>query len=462
MKQTKMAQILVSWLISCLLLWSLLVSPVLAEPSGVEITFFHSNTCPHCLKEKPVLEEIARLNEEVELNSYEVQEQPQIWQEFRQQHQLKSAAVPRTIIGDQQFVGYSEGRGKLEYNPVYQGYIGYHNQIMAAIEAELGHPLTLAVVQPDAAATPNSSLPWQILSLPVFYLLIYLIAQRLRLWRKLPWGWSLIAVTVVSLFGFFAATPDVAIKEFAQSLPFPLFVTLIALADGFNPCAFTVLIILLSLLTHTRSRQQMAVIGSTFVATSAVMYFGFIMAMIFLGSLFLAQYGAVAMVLLGIIVAIAGLINLKDYFWFKQGFSLSLSSQQQLTFSKKARKISRQLQGGTKNKGMLFAALGGTIILGVFVNIIELGCTAILPAVYMTSLIQYCSSNLWLCAVWWTAVYAVVYIIPLVAILANFIYSFKSSRLSTTQGRRLKLVAGIFMLFFGLAMVFQPELLTFS
>ena len=458
-------KLLVSLVISCLIIFMFLTSPVLAESEIVDIDFFHSKTCPHCLKQKPVLEEVARLNTEIKLHAYEVSEQPQIWQNFLQQHHLKSEAVPRTVIGDKQFIGYSESDGKLEYNQIYQGYIGYKNQIIAAIEAELGHPVNLAVTEiPQTDGVFNSSLPWQILSLPIFYLLGYslLIKKFSTNTRKSWFSLGLIAVILISLFWFFSATSDVAIKEFAQSLPFPLFVSTIALADGFNPCAFTVLIILLSLLTHTRSRKQMALIGSTFVATSGIMYFVFIMAMVLVGSLFLEQYGAIAMLVLGIVVTIAGLINLKDYFWFKQGFSLSLSAQQQLAVSKKASQISKKLKAGEQNKTIFLTALGGTILLGIFVNIIELGCTAILPAVYMTSLLQYCSSNLWLCSIFWTAIYALVYIIPLVAILVNFIYSFKSSRLSEAQGKVLKLTAGIFMLFFGLLMIFQPELLTFS
>jgi len=48
-----------------------------------------------------------------------------------------------------------------------------------------------------------------------------------------------------------------------------------------------------------------------------------------------------------------------------------------------------------------------------------------------------------------------------VLILSNFIYSFESTRMSETQGRRLKLLGGVFMLFFGLVMVFKPDLLVF-
>ncbi|MDJ0568018.1 MAG: hypothetical protein QNJ53_03125 [Pleurocapsa sp. MO_192.B19] len=456
---------LVFLVICCLISLVTFISPVLAGQEAVDIYFFHSKTCPHCLKQKPLMESVAQLNSEISLHAYEVSEQPQIWQDFLKQNQLKSEAVPRTVIGDKQFIGYSESDGELEYNQVYQGYIGYKNQIITAIETELGHRVNLGVT---GASENNygfsSSLPWQILVLPILYLLAYPLVMKkfFTHQKKFSFGLGLIAVIVISLFWFFSVTPDVAIKEFAQSLPFPLFVSTIALADGFNPCAFTVLIILLSLLTHTRSRKQMAVVGSTFVATSAIMYFIFIMAMVLVGSLFLEQYGTIAMLLLGSVVAIVGVINLKDYFFFKQGFSLSLSSKQQLAVSKKASQISRELKAGEKNKTMLFTALGGTILLAIFVNIIELGCTAILPAVYMTSLLQYCSSNLWLCAAFWTAIYALIYIIPLVVILANFIYSFKSSRLSESQGKMLKLTAGIFMLFFGLLMIFKPELLTFS
>ncbi|VEP14112.1 conserved membrane hypothetical protein [Hyella patelloides LEGE 07179] len=465
MKLRDYQKFLISIIIYCLVTFISFTTPVLAVESAVDIYFFHSKTCPHCLKQKPVMEDVAQLNNEIKLHAYEVSEQSTIWQDFLKQHQLKSEAVPRTVIGDKQFIGYSESDGELEYNQVYQGYIGYKNQIISAIETELGHPVNLAITEvPEIDNRANFPLPWQIIGLPILYLLAYpIIVKKVLARRNRSRYWlGLIVIIMISIFGFFYTTPDIVIKEFAQSLPFPLFVSTIALADGFNPCAFTVLIILLSLLTHTKSRKQMAVIGSTFVITSAVMYFVFIMAMVLVGSLFLEQYGTIAMFVLGIVVAIAGIINLKDYFFFKQGFSLSLSAKQQLAVSKKASQISRELKAGEQNKTMFLTALGGTILLAIFVNIIELGCTAILPAVYMTSLLQYCSSNRWLCSTFWTAIYAVIYIIPLVAILANFVYSFKSSRLSETQGKILKLTAGIFMLFFGMLMIFKPELLTFS
>jgi glutaredoxin len=458
MKASYFKQLLISFFLLCLVTLIAFASPALADDKIVDVYFFHSKTCPHCAQQKPFMEYIDKHNEGVKLYVYEVNEHPQIWRDFLTKHQIKSAAVPRTLIGEKLFIGYSETDGELEYNPVYVGYIGYKNQIVKAIESELGASLNLPGSKLDY------QLPWEIIFLPILYLFSYpLVRKKLKSEpHKRYWSGGAIATIVISLFLFLSLIPDVIIKEFARGLPFPLFVSTIALADGFNPCAFTVLIILLSLLTYTRSRKDMALVGSTFVVTSAVMYFIFIMIMVLVGSVFLEKYGAIFMLILGSIITVAGVINLKDYFFFKQGISLSLSTEQQIVISQKAGKIAKKLKAGENNKKMFLTALGGTILLAIFVNIVELGCTAILPAVYMTSLIQYCTQNIWLCFVFWTAIYAAIYVIPLLAILLNFIYSFKSSRLTAKQGRILKLVGGTFMLFFGLIMIFKPEFLMFG
>ncbi len=458
MKARYFKQLLISLILICLVNLIAFISPVLAGDKVVNIYFFYSQTCPHCAQQKPFMEYIDQHNEEVKLHAYEVSEYPEKWRDFLAQYQIKSAAVPRTLIGKKLFIGYSEADGNLEYNPVYIGYIGYKNQIVKAIESELSHSINLP------GSTVDYQPPWKIVWLPILYLFSYpLVRKKLKSeTNKRYWLGGAIATIIISSFLFLSLIPEPAIGEFARSLPFPLFVSTIALADGFNPCAFTVLIILLSLLTHTKSRKQMGIVGSTFVATSAVMYFLFITIMVLVGSVFLEQYGAIFMSILGSIITVSGVINLKDYFFFKQGISLSLSTEQQVVISQKAGQIAQELKAGEANKKMFLTALGGTILLAIFVNIVELGCTAILPVVYMTSLIQYCTQNIWLCYAFWTAIYAAIYIVPLLAILLNFIYSFKSYRLTEKQGRILKLVGGTFMLFFGLVMIFKPEFLMFG
>ncbi|MBE7385722.1 MAG: glutaredoxin family protein [Leptolyngbya sp. SIO1E4] len=434
----------------------------LADKANLDVYFFYSETCPHCARQETLMAVIDMHNPDVEVHFLEVSRHPQAWQKFRSQYNIASTAVPRTFVGETTFVGYSESEGPLEYSPTYSGFIGYRNQIIGAIAQTAGHEIQLT-----ASESSTAQFPWFALGIPLFYLASFPWVKRQlhQLQTRRYWLGGLAAVCILSLFLIVSLTPEAMIRDFAQGLPFPLFVSTIALADGFNPCAFTVLVILLSLLTYTERRRDMMLVGGTFITTSAVMYFLFILAMIAVGSVLLEQYGVIVLWVLGIGIAIAGLINLKDYFWFKQGVSLSLSEAQQRTISQKAGKIVRNLRSPTAHRLRFLTALGGTVVLAVFVNIVELGCTAILPVVYMTTLVNYCTvsaiGGVLPCYVIWTALYAVIYVIPLFLILANFIYTFESSRISEAQGRLLKLVAGLFMLFFGLVMIFQPQLLLF-
>jgi hypothetical protein len=438
--------------------------PITQAQTPVDVYFFHSETCPHCREQMPLMVDIDQYDPDVTVHIIEVGEAPQVWADFRAERGISSGAVPRTFVGDMTFIGYDSSDGPLEYTEAYEGFIGYRNQIITAITQLVGHELQLS---PAAQGEDPWRFPWYVLGLPVLYLGSFPLLRR-RLAsdnaRRFWWG-GLAATAIVTLFLLVSLTPDAMIKTFAQQLPFPLFVSVIALADGFNPCAFTVLIILLSLLTHTQRRRDMALVGGTFVITSAVMYFLFIMVMIAVGSVLLQQYGSIFLLVLGAVIAIAGLINLKDYFWFKQGISLSLSQAEQRTITQKAGRIVRRLNEAGNQRLKLLAALGSTVLLAVFVNVVELGCTAILPVVYMTTLVNYCDTQAiggMACYVPWTGLYAGLYVVPLGLILANFIYSFHSARLTETQGRNLKLVGGLFMVFFGLVMMFQPNLLVFG
>jgi uncharacterized membrane protein HdeD (DUF308 family) len=60
----------------------------------------------------------------------------------------------------------------------------------------------------------------------------------------------------------------------------------------------------------------------------------------------------------------------------------------------------------------------------------------------------------------WLAVYNVIYVIPLLAIVIVFVRTMGARKLSESEGRVLKLVSGFMMLGFGLLLLFAPQLLT--
>ena len=297
------------------------------------------------------------------------------------------------------------------------------------------------------------------LALIALYLVIYMFFEKRFKIDSRYWTAGFITLVIVAGYVIFTSLPTGVIQKFAKGFPFPVFVFIIALADGFNPCAFTVLAVLLSLLTHTNSRKKMALIGAVFILTSAFMYFLFIMAMNLFGSFMFSQLGQIIFMVLGFLVFVAGLINLKDYFFFKKGISLMIPDDQRQKIFREAGKIVKKVDKAESRTAFL-AALAGTVVLAALVNLVELGCTAMFPMAYTSALISNFGKEIGFYHIIYTLFYSLVYVIPLFAILGDFLYTFKSDRVTEGQARLLKLVGGLMMIGLGLVLMLKPDLLT--
>lgn len=236
-------------------------------------------------------------------------------------------------------------------------------------------------------------------------------------------------------------------KVHYQDFSLPIFTLVIATLDAFNPCAFFILFFLLSLMVQHRSRARMLVIGCTFVLCSGVMYFLFMSAWL---NLFLITKQLIFITSVAGLIAVSfGLINIKDYFFFKQGVSLSLSDSARARLFARIRALTQSGSWST----MIFA----TIILAVAANSYELLCTAGLPMVYtrVLTLNGLASTQYYL----YLAYYNIIYIIPLLLIVILFTLTLDRKKLSEREGRLLKLLSGSMMLGLGAVLLLKPELL---
>ncbi len=232
-----------------------------------------------------------------------------------------------------------------------------------------------------------------------------------------------------------------------RSLSLPAFTLVLAGLDSFNPCAFFVLLFLLSLLVHARSRGHMLLIGGTFVFFSGLVYFLFMAAWL---NLFLVA-GELAWVttLAGLLAVVIALINIKDFFWLHRGVSLSIPER--------ARPRLYQRIRGLLYSGRLPVLLLGTVLLALAANSYELLCTAGFPMVYTRILtINELAPSAYY---GYLLLYNVIYIIPLLLIVGVFSFTLGTRRLSERSGRLLKLLAGLMMLQMGLVLVLAPSLL---
>jgi thiol-disulfide isomerase/thioredoxin len=233
----------------------------------------------------------------------------------------------------------------------------------------------------------------------------------------------------------------------ASSVPLPVFTMIVAGLDAFNPCAFFVLLFLLSLLVHARNRIRMAVIGFTFIAISGVLYFVFMSAWlnVFLVGSHLPWITAAA----GVVAIAIALLNLKDFARPGSRGSLSIPDTAKPLLYGRMRSIV-----GTDR---FVPVLGATVVLAVVANSYELLCTAGLPMVFTRVLTLSDISTPGYYG--YLALYNMIYVIPLFGIVMAFVWTLGSRKLQPEEGRALKLLSGTMMLGLGGVLLLAPEML---
>lgn len=231
------------------------------------------------------------------------------------------------------------------------------------------------------------------------------------------------------------------------AISLPVYTLVIAGLDAFNPCAFFVLLFLLSLLVHARSRARMLFIGGVFVLFSGLIYFLFMAAwlnlFLWLGELRLVTLGA------GVLAVLVALVNIKDYFWFRRGPSLSIPNG--------AKPGLYQRMRGLLRADSLPALTLGTVALAIVANSYELLCTAGFPMIYTRILTLAGLSPL--AHYLYLGLYNLIYVLPLLVIVLLFARTLGGRKLSEAEGRALKLVSGLMMLGLGTLLLVAPAAL---
>jgi glutaredoxin len=218
----------------------------------------------------------------------------------------------------------------------------------------------------------------------------------------------------------------------------PLFTLAMGLLDGFNPCSMWVLILVISLLAPMRDRWRMLIVAGTFVAVEGIVYFVFMAA--WLNLFLLIGLSRLAELVIAGLALLAGFINLKDFWFFGQGISLSIPDSAKPGIYAQIRRV---LQA--KN---LTAAVIGVIILALLVQIVEFLCTSGFPALYTKILtLQHLSAAGYY---GYLLLYNLAYMADDVLVLAIGIVTLSQRRLQEKEGRWLKLISGLVMVGLGI------------
>jgi glutaredoxin len=249
-----------------------------------------------------------------------------------------------------------------------------------------------------------------------------------------------------------SATPSAAAIDRPQLggmsvelLGLPAFTLALGLLDGFNPCAMWVLLFLLSLLVRLRDRRRMLLVAGTFVLTSAAIYYAFMAAWL---NVFLAVgFSEPVRVGLALLALTIGAVNLKDFVAPGRGPSLSIPAA--------ARPGLVALMARLRDTQALPALLLGVTVLAILVNLVELLCTAGLPAVYTAVLAQQGLSPAAHHA--YLGLYILGYIADDSLMVGIAVAALGSGKLGERGGRRLKLLSGAVMLALGAVLLLRPQ-----
>lgn len=362
----------------------------------VHLHFFWTRTCPHCQEARPFVESLAADTPWLDLHSYELTGHPEHVSRYIEMAATlgqEARSVPAFLFCGQMRTGYDS-----------------HQTTGAALAREIAACRT-AMDRPAGGTT-----------LPVHPSTDSVETDLVRL----------------PLLG------DVR----AATVSLPLLTVLIAGLDAFNPCAFFVLLFLLSLLVHARSRTRMALIGGIFVLCSGLVYFFFMAAWLNV-FLWIGELQWVTLVAGCIAVAVA-LINIKDFFWFQRGVTLSIPKQAKPGLFQRM----RDLLGAAALPSIVL----GTVVLALVANAYELLCTSGFPMVYtrVLTLNELQTGTYYL----YLVLYNLIYVLPLLLIVTVFTWTLGSRKLSEQSGRTLKLLSGTMMLALGAALIIAPERLS--
>ena len=403
----------------------------------ITLYFFWSKTCPHCAKAHPFIESLPETYPWIVLESHVISDSDsaKLWHDIARQTRVDARSVPYFASCEKAFIGYSSDdvTGAFIVNRLKQCYLSLggklsddtHQHKVADASPQNEHPQdNMLFATCDARSNAQDSVQSE-------------CDLSTTIADDTP---SEVQPVDIPLLG--VVTPE--------SLSLPLLTLVLAGVDAFNPCAFFVLLFLLSIMVNAKSRRRMLLVGGIFVFFSGFIYFLFMTAWLNIFTLLGAgSDGGFIILAAGILALAAGIINVKDFFTTKGDVSLSMSAQSRTTLIKRMGKLST-----TSN---LPALILGSTVLAILANTYELLCTAGFPMIYTSvlSMHQLPEIERYL----YLVMYNLVYVVPLALIVIVFSMTLGKRKLSEKEGQALKLMSGIMMLGMGVALVVDPTAL---
>ncbi|MFA5020601.1 MAG: GAP family protein [Patescibacteria group bacterium] len=210
-----------------------------------------------------------------------------------------------------------------------------------------------------------------------------------------------------------------------------------ALADSINPCAFSVIIFLMLSLLAIGNKKRALKVGLIYILTVYAVYL-----LAGLGLLAaLQQFAAISKYIMYVaagLAIIAGLINVKDFFWYGRGFTLAIPESKKPVIEKYIK----------------YGSMPAAVVLGFLVALFELPCTG---GFYLAILALLASQTTFGNGLAYLVFYNMIFVLPLVVILLivyRGVDPKKLEQLRTAKRKWSRLIMGLVLIALGLSLIF--------
>ncbi len=381
-------------------------------PAPVAVHLFWSEGCPHCARAKRFLEATAGGEPRMALRQHDVAgggaSEALFW-EVTAAFAVEVPAVPLVVVGNRAFVGYLD-------------------------DQSTGSAIRDAVAACHAAGCPDVT---------------EVLQRRLRD-KGAPAGAS-----HAPAGGRATAMPErirlPLIGEIATAaVSLPVLTVLLAAVDGFNPCAMWVLVFLIGILLGMTDHVRMWLLGGAFLVASAVVYFLFMAAWLNL----LLLLGALAWIRIavGIVALVAGGYYVSEY--VRNPAALC-----KVTAPEQRQRVMDGIRQAVRQRSFLLA-LGGIVVVAAAVNLVELLCSAGIPAIY-TQVLALSALPAWQYHLY-LLLYIIVFLLDDLVVFATAMVTLQASGLASKYARYSHLIGGVVLAGLGGLLLFRPGWLAFA
>lgn len=394
----------IKYVIFSLFLFMIAICNIKAEDNLVNLYLFYSKTCPHCEEEIKMLDSIKDDYKNLRIYKYELSEDnnSEIFKNVATLFDLNVSGVPFTIIGEKTFIGYGENSKKTIIGCIeYYSKHGYVDKVGQYLNKELP---TYEINDYDTSIDE--------------YLEDY---------------------------GNYSFNIPIIGEVNTKTLTIPMIAVVMGFIDGFNPCAMWILLFLITMLISMKDRKKMWILGSTFLITSALIYFLIMLAWLNVAVL-ITKVNIIRSVI-GFIAIIGGLYNIITTFKTSENGCNA-------TDKKDRKKIMERIKNFTSEKS-IWLSLIGVIALAISVNLIELACSAGLPVMFTQILVINDLSKIEYFI--YIMVYIFFFLIDDLLIFIIAVSTMKVSGISVKYGKISKIVGGIILLLIGILLLLKPE-----